>query len=142
MAPLLEREKKRESSPTPHFSQTDFVKNAEHCESVTNRVLEHPVSPPPNKLKEFDLISDNSYLLQITKNNSEDEYGNGNKISKDGDVTVLEIQGPMNINTSVDAENCINQIIEGSDVKLLIDLRDTTFVSSSGLRVFLATSKK
>ena len=64
------------------------------------------------------------------------------KVNKEGEVTILEIQGPMNINTSIDAEVCIDKIIEDDKVKLLIDLKDTTFVSSSGLRVFLSTSKK
>ena len=64
-------------------------------------------------------------------------------VTEDKDVTVLEINGPLNINTSIDAESCINKILErGSDVKLVIDLKGTTFVSSSGLRVFLSTSKK
>ncbi len=59
-------------------------------------------------------------------------------------VTILEISGPININTSIDVETHINDIIEGGseNTKLLIDLKDTTFVSSSGLRVFLSTSKK
>lgn len=66
-------------------------------------------------------------------------------VTKRDDVTILEINGPMNINTSIDAESCINKIIEedgDKPVKLLIDLKATTFVSSSGLRVFLSTSKK
>lgn len=64
-------------------------------------------------------------------------------ITKEGNVIILEINGPMNINTSIDIDTCINKIIEGNnDVKLLIDLKGTTFVSSSGLRVFLSTSKK
>ena len=64
-------------------------------------------------------------------------------VTKNGNITILEIKGPMNINTSLDAETCINKILEdNNNLKLIIDLKETTFVSSSGLRVFLSTSKK
>lgn len=64
-------------------------------------------------------------------------------ITKEGDVTVLGINGPINVNTSADAETCINKILEEeNNIKLLIDLKEATFVSSSGIRTFLSISKK
>ena len=64
-------------------------------------------------------------------------------VTQEDDITVLEINGPLNINTSTDAEAMINKILTDTDkVKLIIDLEGTTFVSSSGLRVFLSISKK
>ena len=63
--------------------------------------------------------------------------------TQEGDVTILEMKGPINIHTSMDAEEHLNAVIDhGDTLKLLIDLTETSFVSSSGLRSLLNCSKK
>lgn len=64
------------------------------------------------------------------------------KINDENGVTVVEILGSLDTNTAREAENTVNDIVDSDKEKLLIDLKETTFVSSAGLRVFLATSKK
>jgi anti-sigma B factor antagonist len=59
-----------------------------------------------------------------------------------GDVTVIEIFGKIDTNTSPDAQRLIDEKIEGGAAKLLIDLGQVEFVSSTGLRVFLVTAKR
>ena len=64
------------------------------------------------------------------------------KISDENSITLFEILGKLDTNTAPEAETKVNEIVESDCEKLLIDLKETTFVSSDGLRVFLATSKK
>ena len=57
-------------------------------------------------------------------------------------VTVVEMEGNLDTNTSVDAQEHINMLIDDGAVKLLVDFAEVDFVSSAGLRVLLATAKK
>ena len=64
------------------------------------------------------------------------------KTTESGDVSVLEIQGHLDTNTSPEAEASINALIEGGTSKILINFAALEYISSAGLRVLLATAKK
>ena len=57
-------------------------------------------------------------------------------------VTVVEMEGNLDTNTSVDAQEHINALIDDGAVKLLVDFAKVDLVSSAGLRVLLATAKR
>jgi anti-anti-sigma factor len=57
-------------------------------------------------------------------------------------VTVVEMEGNLDTNTSVDAQEYINGLIDDGSTKLLTDFAKVDFVSSAGLRVLLATAKR
>jgi len=57
-------------------------------------------------------------------------------------VAVVEMEGNLDTNTSVDAQEHINALIDDGAVKLLVDFAEVDFVSSAGLRVLLATAKR
>ena len=57
-------------------------------------------------------------------------------------VTVVMMEGNLDTNTSVDAQEHINGLIDEGAQKLLVDFAKVDFVSSAGLRVLLATAKK
>ena len=57
-------------------------------------------------------------------------------------IEVLKIFGKLDTNTAMSVETKISEILGASKNKLLIDLKETNFISSSGLRVLLTTSKK
>lgn len=57
-------------------------------------------------------------------------------------VTLVAMDGNLDTNTSVDAQDQINALIDGGATKLLTDFTKVDFVSSAGLRVLLATAKK
>ena len=59
-----------------------------------------------------------------------------------GDVSVLDIQGHLDTNTSPEAETAINALIDAGTSKILIDFGALEYISSAGLRVLLATAKK
>lgn len=57
-------------------------------------------------------------------------------------VIVIDLKGNLDTNTSPDAETCINEYLESGTKKIVINLEQTNYVSSAGLRIFLATAKK
>jgi anti-sigma B factor antagonist len=63
-------------------------------------------------------------------------------ITKEGDISILSLTGSLDTNTSKGAENEMNKLIEEGRTKLLIDLSNLDYISSSGLRILLSTSKK
>ena len=57
-------------------------------------------------------------------------------------VSVVRLEGNLDTNTSSDAEESLNQLIDGGASKILVNFADVDFVSSAGLRILLATAKK
>jgi anti-sigma B factor antagonist len=60
---------------------------------------------------------------------------------KDG-VTVVYFFGKMDTRTSPDAEKYVNRLIDDGDNNILMNFEELDFISSTGLRVILATGKK
>ena len=58
------------------------------------------------------------------------------------DVVVFDLIGNLDTNTAPDAETSINNYLESGTKKMVINLGQTKYVRSAGLRVFLATAKK
>ena len=57
-------------------------------------------------------------------------------------VTIVRCTGNLDTNTSIEAQEYVNKLIEDGASKLLIDLANVDFVSSAGLRILLATAKR
>ena len=57
-------------------------------------------------------------------------------------VTVVEMEGNLDTNTSVDAQDHIDALMDEGATKLLADFTKVDFVSSAGLRILLATGKR
>ena len=64
---------------------------------------------------------------------------NTNKVN---DVVVVKLLGNLDTNTAPDAEAEINNWLNEGTQKMIISLEQTNYVSSAGLRIFLATAKK
>jgi anti-sigma B factor antagonist len=60
----------------------------------------------------------------------------------EGDIKVVAIEGKLNTGASPDAEAFINDLIDDGATKVLLNLEELDFISSTGLRVILATGKK
>jgi len=58
------------------------------------------------------------------------------------DVVVFRFAGNLDTETSPDAELAVNRELQNQPKKMIFDLSKTEFVSSAGIRVFLATAKK
>ena len=55
---------------------------------------------------------------------------------------IIRITGHLNAVTSTEAENKLSQLVMGGNKNLLIDLNGLDYISSAGLRIFLATNKQ
>ncbi len=58
------------------------------------------------------------------------------------DYKLIEFSGNLNTATSPEVEKTINECIENGDLKFIFNFENTKYMSSSGLRVLLATAKK
>jgi anti-sigma B factor antagonist len=65
-------------------------------------------------------------------------------ISEDrkGDVLVLALSGKLDATTSKTFEDKILGLIDSGSLRLVVDLAQLEYVSSSGLRVFLLAAKR
>ncbi len=57
-------------------------------------------------------------------------------------VTVIKIEGSLDTQTSTEAQQELDRIVDDGARKLLIDFAELAYISSAGLRVLLATAKK
>lgn len=63
-------------------------------------------------------------------------------VRESGDIRIIDLKGRLDTGTSPTAESAINKILDEGCQKLAINLSGTDYISSSGLRVLLATAKK
>jgi anti-sigma B factor antagonist len=58
------------------------------------------------------------------------------------DVTVVRLEGNLDTNTSGEAQDYLNNAIDGGATRHVVSLENVDFVSSAGLRILLATAKR
>jgi anti-sigma B factor antagonist len=61
---------------------------------------------------------------------------------KSGDVNIVSIGGRLDAYNAVEAEKKLDELIQAGKVKIVLNLESLEYISSSGLRVFLAQLKK
>lgn len=61
---------------------------------------------------------------------------------KQGNVIVVYLSGRLDVHLSADVESELNTLIEKEkDAHFLLNLKDVEYMSSSGLRIFVATMR-
>lgn len=60
----------------------------------------------------------------------------------EGDIKVVMLNGKLDTNTTPAAESEINTLLDAGASKLLINFEQISYISSSGLRLLLATAKR
>ena len=63
-------------------------------------------------------------------------------VRDEGDTKVVMLNGKLDTNTTPTAEGEINALLEAGASKLLINFEQLSYISSSGLRLLLATAKR
>lgn len=63
-------------------------------------------------------------------------------VEKRGDVVVLKVSGRLEINQALELEEIINTNINSGSKLFVFDLGDVHYLSSSGIRVFIATLRQ
>lgn len=61
---------------------------------------------------------------------------------KKGNVVILNISGRLEINQALELEETINNQINEGNKYMIFDLGDVHYLSSSGIRVFIATLRQ
>ena len=61
---------------------------------------------------------------------------------KMGDVGIISLSGRLDANATADVESKLDSLIDAGQVQLVVNLENLDYISSSGLRVFLAALKK
>jgi anti-sigma B factor antagonist len=57
-------------------------------------------------------------------------------------VDIVRLIGIIDTSTSPEVEKKIQEMLDQGSQKIIIDLKDTEYMSSSGLRILLSTAKK
>ncbi len=57
-------------------------------------------------------------------------------------ITIAEFEGNLDTNTAPDAEERLGELLEKGVTKILVDFTTLNYISSAGLRVLLATTKR
>jgi anti-sigma B factor antagonist len=63
-------------------------------------------------------------------------------VRDEGDVKVVVLQGKLDTNTTPATEGEINALLDAGASKLLINFEQLSYISSTGLRLLLATAKR
>ncbi len=58
------------------------------------------------------------------------------------EISVMMFEGNLDTNTAPQAQEQIDQLIDGGSSKVLINFESLNYISSAGLRVLLVTAKK
>ena len=61
---------------------------------------------------------------------------------EEGDTTVIVLNGKLDTNSTPAAEGEINALLDAGVNKLLLNFEQLSYISSSGLRLLLATAKR
>jgi len=63
-------------------------------------------------------------------------------VRDEGDVKVVMLQGKLDTNTTPATESEINALLDAGASKLVINFEQLDYISSTGLRLLLATAKR
>jgi anti-anti-sigma factor len=64
------------------------------------------------------------------------------KLSKEGDVNVVQIEGRLDTTNYSELESNLSKLTDNNEINILLDLEKLEYISSSGLRIFLMFLKK
>lgn len=63
-------------------------------------------------------------------------------IRDESDTKIIMLQGKLDTNSTPDVESEINSLLDSGANKLLINFEKLSYISSTGLRLLLATAKR
>jgi anti-anti-sigma factor len=64
------------------------------------------------------------------------------KTRKIDDVRIIELEGRLDVHLSMEVESSVNEMIESGEKFLIFNLEKVKYLSSSGLRIFIASLRK
>jgi len=64
------------------------------------------------------------------------------KLEQDSKMCIVYLEGRLDVHYSTEIEEAINALIKEGYTKLLINLKKVSYLSSSGLRIFIAIARE
>ncbi|GMT49249.1 MAG: hypothetical protein IEMM0008_0788 [bacterium] len=61
---------------------------------------------------------------------------------KEGKVQIIQLEGRLDVHLSLEIEQSVNDLIDKGEKFLLFDLAGVQYLSSSGLRIFIAAMRR
>lgn len=61
---------------------------------------------------------------------------------KEGNVQIIQLEGRLDVHLSLEIEQAVNDLIDKGEKYLLFDLANVQYLSSSGLRIFIAAMRR
>lgn len=61
---------------------------------------------------------------------------------KEGNIQIIELEGRLDVHLSLEIEQAVNDLIDKGEKFLLFDLAGVQYLSSSGLRIFIAAMRR
>ena len=61
---------------------------------------------------------------------------------KEGKVQIIQLEGRLDVHLSLEIEQAVNDLIDKGEKFLLFDLEGVQYLSSSGLRIFIAAMRR
>ncbi|HEO65712.1 MAG TPA: anti-sigma factor antagonist [Spirochaetes bacterium] len=61
---------------------------------------------------------------------------------KEGKVQIIQLEGRLDVHLSLEIEQAVNDLIDKGEKFLLFDLAGVQYLSSSGLRIFIAAMRR
>jgi len=64
------------------------------------------------------------------------------RIKEKGNVRIVYLQGKLDVFLSIEAEKEFDRLVDAGALNIIVNMKDLDFLSSSGLRTFIALQKK
>ncbi|MBI4978579.1 MAG: STAS domain-containing protein [Spirochaetes bacterium] len=64
------------------------------------------------------------------------------KTSDHGNVKIVHLEGKLDVNLSIEIESEFEKMIDAGVTRMVLDLKQVEYLSSSGLRIFISAMRK
>ncbi|MEK6795141.1 MAG: STAS domain-containing protein [Spirochaetota bacterium] len=64
------------------------------------------------------------------------------KTTDQGAVKIVHLEGRLDVNLSIEIESEFEKMIDGGVTRMVLDLKQVEYLSSSGLRIFISAMRK
>ena len=64
------------------------------------------------------------------------------EVDEENDKSIIHVNGRIDATTAPQLENQLNTLLDGNQIRLIVDFNNVDYLSSAGMRVLLAMTKR